>query len=86
MTIPLMTQPLREERTPPYITDDDLAERDADIAHMAATRTGWYAPTRDDEAEFEAWLETEEGRLWLEAQLENYCTPVDAFEVTDAYL
>ena len=52
---------------------------------MAATRTGWYAPTQED-LEFAAWLETEYGRRWLEAQLENRCTPADAFEVTDAYL
>lgn len=87
MTIPSMTLPLREEHIPPsIITDDDPAERDADIAHMAATRTGWYAPAGKEEAEFDAWLETEEGRLWLERQLEIYCTPIDAFEVTDAYL
>ena len=45
------------------------ADIEADMAWMAKTGTGWYAPpARNDPPDFASWLETPEGRQWLEEQ------------------
>ena len=60
------------------------ADFEADLAYMAATRTGWAAVPESFRA-FSRWLETEAGQAWLEQEAARYDYPEDAFEVTDCY-